>query len=175
MYYRNQRFIVGLIFLLLISFVLSSCSKPKWKKLAVKGTRVEVSFPVEPIATSKTLRDPRIGNAKYDYISVNSDNVFYSISVLQAKDEEMIFKIDDLSPRSMLRKGAKLTRVRTISVDGVEGKEFLLKYTGRKIKQRMFVDSNKIYTAIVIYTHRDRLEAKKFLRSVHFKKRILSN
>jgi len=175
LYYRIKKLALSLLFLFLTAALFSSCSKPKWKKLVIKGTRVELLFPEKPVQTSKTLHVPRVGQAKYSYISLHKGDIFYSISVLKANDAEMIFNIDDLSPRSLLRKGARLTRVRTLTVDGLEGKEFLLKYTGRKIKQRMFVDSNKIYTAIVIYNHKDRLSAKKFLRSIRFTKRNLSN
>ncbi len=159
----------------MIAIIFSSCTQPKWTKYSIKGSRVIGLFPVKPIQTSSKLRVPGKGKAQLDYVSLNKDNIFYAISVLKAKDEEMIFNIDDMSPRSLLRKGAKLIRVRSIQVNGVEGKEFLLKYSGRKIKQRMFVDSNKIYTIVVIYTQQDRRMAKKFLRSVRFKDRKFLN
>jgi len=166
--YRKITF--GLLVVLSLTVLISACSQSTWEKQEIKAYKLEVLFPGIPSKIDKTLKLPKIGNARYIHLLYQSDHSHYAVTIVEALDAGKGFHFDKLSARSLISKGAKLLKTRTVRLGVLKGKEFLMTIKGKQMTTRMYVDFKKIYSVIVIYDLLEKAEAKKFLESFKIRK-----
>ena len=153
------------IFSIILILLLPACSKKTWTEVKINNTDVKASFPSEPGQKSRNLTLPGFGKVTLTMAKLKSKDITYTISAMEILDSEIEFNDENISPHSMLRKGASLYETNQVYLGALSGKEFKMNFKGRKAIQRMFLDSNKMYTIITIFKDSQAHNADIFINS----------
>ena len=145
---------------------LVACSNDIWVDAKLDGTEITASFPSEPSLKSNSMSLPSMGEVTVSQASLKDEDITYSVTVMKMLDSQQDFNEGNMAPHAMLNKGAKLGDTNDVYLGSLSGKEYKMTISGRMVVQRMFVDSNKMYTIVTIFKDSRSKEAYRFLDSV---------
>lgn len=145
---------------------LVACSEDTWVEIKLEGTEITASFPSEPSIKSKSMTLPGLGEVTVTQASFSDEDITYSVNAMEMLDSQQEFNEENMAPHAMLNKGASLGDTNSVYLGSLSGKEYKMNIRDRSVIQRMFVDSNKMYTFIAIFKDSSSENAERFLDSV---------